>query len=111
MPEELFRAYWRDVHGPLCSRVSGLDWYVQHHFARRQDSHLWEGPDGVWALPGYELDGAVEIGWVSGEKQAVFQDASSILFSDEQNIFEETAAYTLPSGSVTVFDRQQDREP
>jgi len=111
VPEESFRAYWRDAHGPLCSRVPGLGWYVQHHFSRRQDAHLWEGPENVGALPGYELDGAVEIGWTSQETQAVFQDAASILFSDEQNVFEETAAYALPSGSTTVFDRQTDATP
>jgi hypothetical protein len=109
--EELFRAYWRDVHGPLCSRVPGLAWYVQHHFARQQDTHLWSSPEGVGAVPGYRLDGAVEIGWTSDDAQAEFQDAASILFSDEQNMFHETAAYPLPTGSVTVFDRQSDPTP
>ena len=111
VPEERFRAYWRDVHGPLCSRVPALDWYVQHHFARRQDTHLWPLPDGVGAVPGYALDGAVEIGWSSPERQAEFQEASSILFSDEQNVFEETAAYALPHGSTTVVDRTPDPTP
>jgi hypothetical protein len=111
VPEEQFRAYWRDVHGPLCSRVPGLGWYVQHHFARRQDSHLWQAPEGVTALPGYELDGAVEIGWADVATQEVFSTASSILFSDEQNVFDETVAYSLPSGSVTHVDRQEDATP
>lgn len=111
VPEDSFRAYWRDVHGPLCSRVPGLGWYVQHHFSRRQDAHLWESPASVGPIPGYELDGAVEIGWKTADTQAEFQDAASILFSDEQNVFEETAAYPLPSGSTTVFDRQADAIP
>jgi hypothetical protein len=111
VPEEAFRAYWRDAHGPLCSRIPGLGYYVQHHFAARRDAHLWEGPDSVTALPGYVLDGAVEIGWAGPETQAVFQDESSILFSDEQNVFDETVAYALPSGSVTVLDRQADATP
>ena len=111
VPEEHFRAYWRDVHGPLCSRVPALGFYVQHHFARRQDAHLWPLPEGVSALPGYELDGAVEIGWASADAQAEFQQASGILFSDEQNVFEETAAYALPAGSVTVVDRDPDPVP
>jgi hypothetical protein len=111
VPEPDFRAYWRDVHGPLCSRVPGLGWYVQHHFARRRDAHLWPLPAGVEPLTGYELDGAVEIGWADAASQAVFQDASSILFSDEQNVFEETAAYPLPAGSTTLVDRSPDPTP
>jgi hypothetical protein len=111
VPEERFRSYWRDVHGPLCSRVPGLDWYVQHHFARRQDDHLWPLPDGVGAVPGYALDGAVEIGWATGARQEEFQAASSILFSDEQNVFEETAAYAMPTGSTTIVDRVPDPSP
>lgn len=43
VPHELFATYWRDVHGPLCSRIPGLGWYVQHHLDREQDAHLWPG--------------------------------------------------------------------
>lgn len=111
VPHETFAAYWRDVHGPLCSRVAGLGWYVQHHFARRQDAHLWAAPDGVGPVPGYVLDGAVEIGFASAADQRVFQAASPILFSDEQNVFEETTAYDLPDGSVTHTDRLPDPTP
>lgn len=111
VPESAFRAYWRDVHGPLCSRLPGLGYYVQHHFSRRQDAHLWPSAEGLEPLPGYELDGAVEIGWASAEDQQVFQQASPILFSDEQNVFEETAAYPLPVGSTTVVDREPDPVP
>jgi hypothetical protein len=111
VPEERFRSYWRDVHGPLCSRVPGLGFYVQHHFAAQRDTHLWPLPAGVAPLPDYDLDGAVEIGWASAGDQADFQDASHILFSDEQNVFEETAAYTLPDGSTTIVDRDANATP
>lgn len=111
VPEGHFRAYLRDAHGPLCSRVPGLGYYVQHHFSRRQDAHLWPSIDGVQALPGYELDGAVEIGWASAEAQQEFQEASPILFSDEQNVFDETIGYVLEQGSTTVFDRETDPVP
>jgi hypothetical protein len=111
LAEADFRAYWRDVHGPLCSRVPGLGWYVQHHFARHHDDHLWPLPEGVERLAGYELDGAVEIGWADAAAQAEFQEASSILFSDEQNVFAETAAYPLPVGSTTLLDRSPDPTP
>lgn len=111
VPEAHFRAYWRDAHGPLCSRVPGLGYYVQHHFARRQDAHLWPLIEGLQALAGYELDGAVEIGWASDEAQGEFQQASPILFSDEQNVFDETIGYVLEQGSLTVFDRELDPVP
>ena len=108
---ERFAAYWRDVHGPLCSRIPGLGWYVQHHFARQQDAHLWPALRGTGPLDGYVLDGAVEIGFGSEADQAQFTEASSILFSDEQNVFDETVAYQLPSGSRTYLDRQTDGTP
>jgi hypothetical protein len=108
---EVFAAYWRDVHGPLCSRLPGLGWYVQHHFSRRQDAHLWPPIPDVSPAPGYVLDGAVEIGFASAEDQAVFQDASPILFSDEQNVFQETVAYDLPGGSITMADHLPDPVP
>ncbi len=111
VPHPTFAAYWRDVHGPLCSRIDGLGWYVQHHFAREHDDHLWPSLDGVAPLPGYVLDGAVEIGFLSTDEQRRFGTASTILFADEQNVFEETVAYDLPHGSRTHVDRQPDATP
>ncbi|OUM73805.1 hypothetical protein AUC60_12105 [Pseudomonas caspiana] len=108
VPHEIFATYWRDVHGPLCSRLPGLGLYIQHHFSRNQDAHLWPLADGVEEITDYELDGGVEIGFASAEDQKQFQNASSILFSDEQNMFEETLAYDLPDGSATVVNRLND---
>ena len=108
---DTFAAYWRDVHGPLCSRIDGLGWYVQHHFTRGHDDHLWPPVEGVTPEPGYVLDGAVEIGFLSTDDQGTFGDASSLLFSDEQNVFAETIAYDLPDGSQTLVDRQPDPTP
>jgi len=111
VPHEVFATYWRDVHGPLCSRVPGLGWYVQTHFDREQDAHLWPLVDGITPFPDYELDGGVEIGFASAEDQATFNDASSILFADEQNMFAATVAYALPEGSRTLVDRFPDPIP
>lgn len=108
VPHEIFATYWRDVHGPLCSRLPGLGLYIQHHFSRNQDAHLWPFADGVTEIPHYELDGGVEIGFASAPDQKVFQSASSVLFSDEQNMFDETLAYELPKGSTTVVNRLND---
>ena len=111
VPHEVFATYWRDVHGPLCSRIPGLGWYVQHHLSREQDAHLWPDLEGVTPLPGYVLDGGVEIGFADAADQAVFKEASPILFSDEQNMFAETLAYDLAQGSRTVVDRWAEPVP
>jgi hypothetical protein len=108
VPHEVFAHYWRDVHGPLCSRLPGLCLYIQHHFSRAQDAHLWPLADGITPIQDYELDGGVEIGFESAADQKVFQDASPILFSDEQNMFDETLAYDLPQGSVTLTNSLAD---
>jgi len=108
VPHEVFAHYWRDVHGPLCSRLPGLGLYIQHHFTREQDAHLWPLPPGVEEIADYELDGGVEIGFVSPDEQERFKGASPILFGDEQNMFEETLAYDLPQGSVTLVNELHD---
>lgn len=109
VPHEIFATYWRDVHGPLCSRLPGLGLYIQHHFSRAQDAHLWPLADGITEITDYELDGGVEIGFANADDQKRFQDASPILFSDEQNMFDETLAYDLPKGSATVVNTLNDQ--
>jgi hypothetical protein len=111
VPHELFATYWRDVHGPLCARIPGLGWYVQNHFNREQDAHLWPAIDGIDAFTDYELDGGVEIGFQSAEDQALFNEACPILFADEQNMFAATVAYALPKGSTTLVDRVAEPSP
>jgi hypothetical protein len=111
VPHDVFATYWRDVHGPLCSRIPGLAWYVQNHFDREQDAHLWPEIAGIAPFVDYELDGGVEIGFASADDQSVFNEASSILFADEQNMFAATVAYALPNGSRTLVDRSPDPVP
>ena len=111
VPHELFATYWRDVHGPLCSRIPGLAWYVQVHLDRAQDDHLWPELEGIQAFPDYVLDGGVEIGFESEADQATFNDACHLLFADEQNMFGETIAYSLPRGSRTLVDRVAEGSP
>ena len=110
-PREVFATYWRDVHGPLCARMPGLGWYVQNHFHREQDAHLWPEVEGIGCFADYDLDGGVEIGFASAEEQAVFNDNCHLLFADEQNMFDATVAYALPSGSTTLVDRVAEPVP
>ena len=111
VPHEIFATYWRDVHGPLCSRIPGLGWYVQTHFHREQDAHLWPEADGIIPFEDYVLDGGVEIGFASAADQAHFNEACPILFADEQNMFAATVAYALPKGSTTLVDRVAEPSP
>jgi len=111
VPHDVFATYWRDVHGPLCARIPGLAWYVQNHFNREQDAHLWPSFDGIKPFENYILDGGVEIGFQSAADQAEFNKACPILFDDEQNMFAATVAYALPTGSQTYVDRIQDPTP
>ncbi|WP_342148609.1 EthD domain-containing protein [Methylorubrum sp. SB2] len=111
VPHELFATYWRDVHGPLCARIPGLGWYVQRHFDREQDAHLWPVVEGIPPFPDYELDGGVEIGFRTAADQAAFDEAYPILFADEQNMFAATVAYALPHGSTTLLDRVGEPSP
>ncbi|PYE23019.1 methylmuconolactone methyl-isomerase [Rhizobium sp. PP-CC-3A-592] len=111
VPHETFANYWRDVHGPLCSRIPGLGWYVQNHFNREQDAHLWPQIEGINPFEYYVLDGGVEIGFETAADQEQFNEACSILFADEQNLFAATVAYALPKGSMTLVDRSADPVP
>jgi hypothetical protein len=110
LAHELFSNYWRDVHGPLCSRLPGLGFYVQHHFSRSDHANLWPFAEGV-DLIDFTLDGAVEIGFANEEDLRTFAKASPLLFGDEVNVFAWDAAYLLPNGSTTYVDLQADPVP
>jgi hypothetical protein len=110
LAHELFATYWRDVHGPLCSRLPGLGFYVQHHFSRTHTANLWGFSKGMKQID-IVLDGAVEIGFPNQEDLARFVAASPILFGDEVNVFGWDAAFFLPNGSKTFIDQQVDGIP
>lgn len=107
LPQALFANYWRDVHATLCSRLPGLDFYVQQHFDRDHSANLWPIADGVRRISAI-LDGSAELGFVSTEEQQRFGEASTILYADERNLFSEAIAYFLPTGSLTMVDREED---
>jgi EthD domain len=110
LPHDLFSAYWRDVHGPLCSRLPGLDYYVQHHFSRERFDGLFPLAENVRRME-LVLDGAVEIGFADPTRQARFTKASPVLFGDEFNLFSHAVAYNLPQGSRTLIDRRANGIP
>jgi hypothetical protein len=110
LPQALFAQYWRDVHGPLCARLPGLGFYVQHHFSTERTARLWPVGEGVRRLD-VKLDGAVEIGFSDASEAARFIEASPILFGDEVNVFGWDAAFSLPNGSRTFIDQDPDGVP
>jgi hypothetical protein len=107
LPHDLFANYWRDVHATLCSRLPGLDFYVQQHFDRDHTANLWPVADGVRRITAI-LDGSAELGFASSEGQQSFGEASTVLYADERNLFSEAIAYFLPTGSLTMVDREED---
>ena len=107
LPHEDFANYWRDVHATLCSRLPGLGFYVQQHFARDGGANLWPVAEGVRRIDAV-LDGSAELGFASLDDQATFAAAGTILYADEANLFGEAVAYILPHGSTTFVDREED---
>ena len=67
-----FRAYLRDVHGPLAERLPGLRRYVQNHVAR-DPSRPHPGWDAVVELTWDERE-AMEAAWNSPEGIAATAD-------------------------------------
>ncbi len=110
LPEPLFWEYWRNVHAPLCARLPGLGFYVQHHFSREHTANLWPRIEGIAPMP-VVLDGAVELGFANSDDEADFVRESPVLFGDELNLFEHDNAYSIPGGSKTYVDRQSDGVP
>lgn len=110
LPHEAFANYWRDVHSTLCSRLPGLNFYVQQHFDRDHYANLWPLPDAMARID-TRLDGSAELGFANVTEQAAFAEAGKILYADEANFIGESIAYNLPHGSLTLVDMQQDPAP
>jgi hypothetical protein len=110
LPLDLFADYWRDVLGPLCARLPGVGYYVQHHFSPDHRANLWPLPDGVHRMD-VVLDGAAEIGFADVDGRNRYAEASPVLFGDVFHLFEHIVAYNLPRGSHTLVDREADGIP
>lgn len=87
MTVEEFRAYWRDVHGPLIGKIPGLRKYVQYHVRS-------EAPDDTEAA----IDGIAELWFDSDEAQqrAYATDEYRAVVEDEPNLFEPTSYSVHP---------------
>jgi hypothetical protein len=106
LSQEAFAGYWRDVHATVCSRLPGLDFYVQQHFDRNRTGDLWPRAEGVRPITAV-LDGSAELGYSSEADQALFAENAAVLYTDEHNLFSESIAYFLPTGSITFVDHEE----
>src|SRR6267142_2515079 len=86
LPQDLFADYWRDVLGPLCARLPGISYYVQHHFSQDHWTNLWPLPDGVHRMD-VALDGAAEIGFADIDGLNRYAEASPVLFEAVSPVF------------------------
>ena len=107
LPRDLFADYWRDVLGPLCARLPGVGFYVQHHFSQDHRANLWPLPDGIDRMD-VVLDGAAEIGFADIDGLYRYAEVSTVLCGDVFHQFEHIVAYNLPRGSHTLVDREAD---
>jgi catechol 2,3-dioxygenase-like lactoylglutathione lyase family enzyme len=103
---QVFDDYWRDVHGPVCSRLPAQYQYWQFHVARARTEWPGLGDIYVGCQDQECFDGIAELTFETEQERHTWFDASSILMDDERNIFSKAIGYTTASGnSKTYIDR------
>jgi alkylhydroperoxidase/carboxymuconolactone decarboxylase family protein YurZ len=103
---ELFDNYWRDVHGPVCSRLPGQYQYWQLHVAHSGAS-VWPAIPGIdFTCPEEnQFDGIAELSFRSDADRTTWFTSAGILMDDEQNLFRKAIGYNTSFGnSVTYVD-------
>ena len=109
VPQAVFHAYVRDVHGPLASRLANSDMRRYWHLELiRDDGSTWPKVPGIdYSMTEAEAFDHSNPTVYTSEKalKAYFLDPSvgGILMRDEPNIFSETIIYTAPQGQLLEF--------
>lgn len=87
MPTELFRRYWRDVHGVMAARVQGFESYTQYHV----ETLTSNAPS---------IDGIALVTFASDDDRNALGAGplTPHIHADEQNLFERVFLYSLPEG-------------
>ena len=110
---DMFRKYWRNVHGTVCARLPAQYQYWQFHLAHNQ-GNLFPPIDGIQyttPLPD-QFDGIAELTFVSESDRQQWLESASILMDDEHNIFDKAIGYNTNSGnSLTYVDGIKDGAP
>ena len=111
---EDFDNYWRDVHGPVCSRLPGQFQYWQFHVAH-DDGGIFPATEGVvynQTAEASQFDGIAELTFKSVEDRQTWFTAAGILMNDEHNIFSKAIGYVTDEGnSITYVDGIEDGTP
>lgn len=109
LSRQRFNDYWKDIHGPVCARLSHLGVYIQHHM-HKANPDLFPAIAGISreVAAGNNWDGYAEIGFFSQADLEQWLPATRILFDDERNVFDTTVAYYCDNSSCTLKDRQPD---
>lgn len=91
MSQELFSAYWRDVHGVLAVRIPGFWSYVQNHLEAQ----------GAAAADGFRMDGFAEVEFLSeADRQGLISSqVTQMILRDEPKVFSRTLLYNLAAGA------------
>lgn len=105
LSRDQFQSYWKDIHGPVCSRLTPLALYVQHHMKPMDTDLLPEMEDKLTSPTEDTWDGFAEIGFFSNEDLVAWLPSTNVLFDDEQNVFQKTVAHYCDAHSFTLKDR------
>ena len=108
-----FDNYWRDVHGPVCSRLPGQMEYWQYHLSAYDGGIFPEIKNiKINTDPADQFLGVAELTFSSVEDRAAWFTASAILMDDEHNIFSKAIGYTTSMGNTrTVMSRLSEPYP
>lgn len=79
MTPEAFRAYWRDVHGPMIAAIPGVRRYVQYHVRSEIDTRDDDPIDGIAEL-WFDSEESQRLAWETPEYARAV--------ADEPNLFE-----------------------
>lgn len=110
---DMFRQYWKNVHGPVCARLPGQYQYWQFHLAHNEGG-LWPAANGIEysSLEEEQIDGIAELTFLSEEDRQLWFNAAAILMADEHNLFSKAIGYVTNNGnSKTYFDGIETGDP
>jgi hypothetical protein len=94
-----FTNYWKDVHGPLCARLPGHKGYWQYHGFKPMSYRLDAGLTDMDQDSCEQIAGIAEVTFGSESDRALMAASSSVLMTDEVNIFHKAIAYTTSMGN------------
>ena len=104
---DLFTGYWKNVHGPVCARLPGLNSYFQFHLKDCANAWLLKNTEKYDLSKEDCFDGIAELAFLSEKDSLAWMNASGeVLQSDENNFASKAIIYVTKEGnSRTYIDR------